>query len=118
MDSLPAGTLVRWIDPAPGQKPLGIVIAPPADGGRDIAYVLMADRQGNTDLEVFVGRPDATSFSVGELVLESMEIVENGDPELVTLLATLGPNWWHISAHIDGEHENDPDPACLVCRES
>jgi hypothetical protein len=116
MDELSAGTLVRWIDPAPDQKPLGIVVAPPGSEDTDTAYVLMADLDGNTDLEVFVGRPESTGRSVDELILESMEIVRDGDPELVALLSTFGPNWWHISAHLNGEHESQRDAACLICQ--
>jgi len=46
-----------------------------------------------------------------------MEVVDNGDPELVALLRTFGPNWWHISAHLDGQHDDQMDPECLVCVE-
>jgi hypothetical protein len=38
--------------------------------------MLMADRQGNTDLEIFVARPEATGVDAATLVLESMEVVE------------------------------------------
>jgi hypothetical protein len=115
MDELPAGTLLRWIDPAPDQKPLGIVVTPPEGAPKDIAFVLMADSDGNTDVEVFVARPEDTGVSVGELVLENMEIADDGDPELRNLLAVLGPNWWHVSAHLEGRHEGRADPDCLIC---
>jgi hypothetical protein len=117
MRELTEGTFLRWIDPEPGQKPLGVVLASPPNGHEDTIYVLMADHQGNTDLEVFVARPEATGFDASNLVQRSMEIVEGGDPELIALLRELGPNWWHITAHLEGEHEKREDPACLLCRE-
>jgi hypothetical protein len=54
---LPAGILVRWIDPARRTKPLGIVLAPVS---KDMVYVLIADRARHTDVEVFVARMEAT----------------------------------------------------------
>lgn len=118
MSKLTEGTFVRWIDPDPGQKPLGIVLSSPADENADVIYVLMADHQGNTDLEVFVPRSEATGTDASDLALQSMELVDDGDPELMALLRKLGPNWWHISAHLDGEHADLADPECLLCRET
>jgi hypothetical protein len=117
MGDLPAGIFLRWIEPQPGQKPLGIVISSPVTEDDQTIYVLMADRQGNTDLEVFVARPEATGVDASTLVLESMEVVEDRDRELMALLRQVGPNWWHIGAHLDGVHDDSMDPECLLCRE-
>lgn len=118
MSELTEGTFLRWIDPQPGQKPLGVVITPPSGGDETTIYVLMADRDGTTDVEVFLGRPDATGVSASDFVLESMEVVEDGDPELKALLGQIGPNWWHISAHLEGGHAEQLDADCLLCREA
>lgn len=116
MGSLAEGTLPRWIDPTPESKLLGIVIARP--GGEDqVIYLLMADHDGNMDVEVFVAREEAAGLNAGNLVRQSMEVVEEGDPELVALLRALGPNWWHISAHLDGQHGHEIDLECLLCAE-
>jgi hypothetical protein len=48
--------------------------------------VLMADRAGNTDVEVFVARLEATDVPAPDLALESLEIVADPDPDLATLL--------------------------------
>jgi hypothetical protein len=114
--TLSEGTFLRWIDQEPGQKPLGIVLSPPTNADEDIVYVLMADQKGNTDVEVFVAREEDTGFDASNLVQQSMEIVEDGDPEVMGLLSTLGPNWWHISAHLAGEHADRGDPECLLCQ--
>lgn len=116
MRQLTEGTFLRWIDPEPGQKPLGIVLSSPVSDPADVIHVLMADHQGNTDLEVFIARREATGFDASNLVQQSMEIVEDGDPDLMAMLRELGPNWWHISAHRDGEHADRADPDCLLCR--
>lgn len=118
MSTLTEGTFLRWIDQAPDDKPLGIVVPPPSDEAEDIIYVLMADHQGNTDVEVFVAREEATGRDASTLVRESMEVVEEGDPELTGFLRTFGPNWWHVSSHLEGQHEEQGDPECLLCRES
>lgn len=112
MRELTEGTFLRWIDPEPDSKPLGIVISPLIE---DVIQVLMVDHQGHADLEVFAARREATGVGASELVQESMEVAENGDPELVALLSQLGPNWWQISAHIEGMHDDQPDPECLMC---
>lgn len=90
MTQLTVGTFLRWTDPDPVQKPLGVVIQNPA-GNDDTVYVLMADREGNTDVEVFIARPDATGVDAAALVLEAMEPVIEADAELMALLRTLGP---------------------------
>jgi hypothetical protein len=77
------GTFVRWIDPARRTKPLGIVLAPV---GEDMVYVLMGDAAGNTDVEVFVARVEATGVPAQELALESVEIVADPDRDLAALL--------------------------------
>jgi hypothetical protein len=118
MSELIEGTLLRWRNPQPGQKPLGIVIAPPLGSDTEMAYVLMADHQANMDVEVFIARPEATGVGIADFVLERMEVVEDPDPALAQLLGTFGPNWWHVSAHLDGAHEEAPDPECLVCQEA
>jgi hypothetical protein len=74
------GTLVRWIDPTPGQKPLGIVLPTPDQGTPNTIYVLMTDRQPSFDVEVFVARPDATGYDAANVLQQSMEVVEEGDP--------------------------------------
>lgn len=114
MSELNEGTLLRWIDQAPDAMPLGIVIAPVNE---ETIYVLMADHQGNTDLELFIARPEDTGVGASKLVQESMEVVEQGDPELMFLLRELGPRWWQIGDHLDGEHADRADPECLLCRE-
>jgi hypothetical protein len=118
MNKLTEGTFLRWIDQSPDDKPLGIVISPPGGETGDSIYVLMADSQANTDLEVFVAGEAATGRDASTLVQESMEVVEAGDPELMGFLRTAGPNWWHISAHLDGGHADRGDPGCLLCREA
>lgn len=100
----------------PDQKPLGILISPPLGGADDVAYVLMADHDGSTDLEVFVGRGPSAGNALS-LVAEAMEAVDAGDPDLTALLGQLGPNWWHISSHLDGHHEDADDPECMICRD-
>lgn len=112
---LAEGTLLRWIDPAPGAKPLGIVISPLSD---DTAIVLMADEQPAFDLEVFVARPEETGVGAPGLVLERMEPTSGEElPAVAELLRVFGPNWWAISAHLEGGHDGAPDPACLLCSE-
>lgn len=118
LDELASGTLLRWIDPQPGQKPLGIVIAPPGGAQKDAVYVLMADDDGTTDVEVFIARPEATGFDVANLIQQSMEVVDDPDPELAGLLRMLAPNWWHISAHLEGEHDDEVDLECSLCQET
>ena len=85
---LAAGALVRWIDPARRIKPLGIVLAPVNE---DLICVLMADRHGNTDVEAFVARRDATGVPASQMVLESLEIVADADSELVAVLRGRAP---------------------------
>jgi hypothetical protein len=85
---LSAGTFVRWIEPARRTKPLGIVLAPVTP---DMIYVLMADREGKTDVEAFVARREATGVDASAMVLESLETVEDGDPELTTFLRRAAP---------------------------
>jgi len=82
------GTFVRWIEPARRAKPLGIVLVPVTP---DMIYVLMADRDGNTDVEVFVARREATGVDASAMVLESLEVVEDGDPELMGFLRREAP---------------------------
>jgi hypothetical protein len=86
MRTLTEGTYLRWIDPEPDSKALGIVLSPVSE---DLVYVLMADREGNTDIEVYVARPEATGRGASELVQESLEVVEDGDPDLMGLLRAL-----------------------------
>jgi hypothetical protein len=81
VDTLTPAAFVRWIDPTRRTKPLGIVLAPVS---KDIVYVLMADRAGNTDVEVFVARLEATGVPATDLALESLEIVADPEPELAT----------------------------------
>jgi hypothetical protein len=88
MRTLTEGTFLRWIDPRPDAKPLGIVLSPVSE---DVILVLMADREGNTDVEVYVARQEATGVGASELVQESLEAVEDGDPELMTMLRELAP---------------------------
>jgi hypothetical protein len=115
LNMLTPGTFVRWIDPEPGSKPLGIVLSSPSPE-EDVIYVLMIDHQGATDLEVFVARREATGFDASNLVQQSMEVVESGDPELMSALRRLGPGWWHMGAHLDGGHADQPDPECPLCQ--
>jgi hypothetical protein len=113
---LSEGTLLRWIDPAPGAKPLGIVIAPLSDV---TACVLMADEEPAFDLEVFAARPEATGVDAAGLVLERMEPTSGEElPAVAELLRVFGPNWWPVSSHLEGEHEDAADPACLLCSEA
>ena len=110
---LAEGTLLRWIDPAPGAKPLGIVIAPLS---AETACVLMADREPSFDVEVFVARPDATGIEASALVLERMEPTDGTEhPDVAYLLQVFGPRWWQISAHLEGGHAAAPEPGCLLC---
>jgi hypothetical protein len=84
--ALTPGTFLRWKDQEPGAKPLGIVLAPVSE---DMIQVLMADHQGNTDVEVFVARREDTGVGASQLVQESLEIVDDGDPKLMTSLREL-----------------------------
>jgi hypothetical protein len=70
---------------------------------------------GAPTLEVFVARPEANRRAAS-LVQESIEVVENGDPESVGLLRELEPNWWYVSAHLDGEYADQANPDSLLCR--
>jgi hypothetical protein len=91
MGELTEGTFMHWIDRRPGQKPLGIVLSPVS---QDTIYVLMADQQGGLDVEVFVARPADTGVDASQLAQESMEIVEDGDPKLMSLLRTAASGFW------------------------
>jgi hypothetical protein len=88
MTELSPGMFVRWIDPARRTKPIGIVLAPVTP---DMVSVLMADWEGNTDVEVFVARREATGVDAPAMVLESVEIVEDGDAELTEFLRQEAP---------------------------
>ena len=116
MTQLTAGTLLQWIDPEPGSKPIGIVLAPPTTSDEDMIFVLIIDHQGAPDVEVFVGRCEATGSDAANLVLQSMEVAEDGDPELIGALRMMGPAWWHVSAHLDGGHANRMDVECPLCQ--
>jgi hypothetical protein len=80
------GTFLAWIDPGPNAKPLGMVVPAVSD---DMVSVLMADEQGNTDLEVFVARPQETGVTAPALVRESMRVVEPPEDSFTDLLTDL-----------------------------
>ena len=115
--TLPEGTLLRWIDPEPGRYPLGIVISAPSDGAvSDAIYVLTANSDGDTSLELSVGRPEATGRSTADLVLDGMEVAERPDPAVAAHLQLLGPVWWLLTAHAAGEHDAEPFTGCPICQ--
>jgi hypothetical protein len=110
--ALAEGTLVRWREPDSGAKPLGIVLAV----SDDLAQVLMADERANFDLEVFIARREDTGVDAPALVLENMEpAAEEWSPLVAGILRLAAPNWDHLSAHLDGAHQEAPDPDCLMC---
>ena len=78
-----AGTFVCWRDSKPGAKPLGLVLTPLTDA---TGYVLMADFDGNTDLELFVARPEATGVDAAGLIREHFDLVPDPNPVLATYL--------------------------------
>ncbi|MGH2960608.1 MAG: hypothetical protein ACRDL3_00205 [Solirubrobacterales bacterium] len=57
----------------------------------DLIYVLMANHEEDTDIEVFLARPEATGVPASEMLLESLEIVTDGDPDLVAFLRDEAP---------------------------
>lgn len=74
-----AGELVRWRDER-GPASLGIVLYPTTD---ELAFVLVVDNSGNSDVEAFSARPHDTGVTAPAMVLEMMEVVLNPDPQLV-----------------------------------
>ncbi len=86
MSELAPGTLMQWRDPAPDAKPLGIVLEPVTE---DLVTVLMTDRDGNVDQELFAARLEATGVNASEMVMQSMEVVDEPDPELAARLGEL-----------------------------
>jgi hypothetical protein len=81
VEPLREGTFLRWSDRGGGA--LGIVVPPVTD---EMVRVLLTDSEGNTGLEVFVGRPDATGVKASQFALEQMEIIDNPGGDLADLL--------------------------------
>ena len=83
MSEIRPGVFVRWRDPAPGAKPLGVVLEPLT---RELGYVLVADPEGDTDLEVFAARFEATGIDAASLIAEHFEPAVDPNPVLATYL--------------------------------
>lgn len=110
-DQLSEGTFLTWLDAGAHDRRLGVVVPPITD---EMVYVLVADEQGNTDVEVFVARPEATGVSASELVKEQMRVVDPPEDSLTDLLIDLAVDYADQAASTERAARTEQDATPLT----